>query len=94
MTAEPEPETFLALLSESDRKALLAIGGLRRFDGGEHPVYLIYGYKRGTFWPFIPIGDGQKRDNAGELRLKNDLEDELPFEEDLTRWMGLFGAPL
>ena len=65
-----------------------------RFDGGEHPVYLIYGYKRGTFWPFVPIGDGQKRDNAAELRLKNELEDELPFEEDLTRWMGLFGAPL
>jgi hypothetical protein len=65
-----------------------------RFDGGEHPVYLIYGYKRGAFWPFIPIGDGQERDNAGELRLKNELEDELPFEQDLTRWMGLFGAPL
>lgn len=65
-----------------------------RFDGGEHPVYLIYGYKRGAFWPFIPTGGGQERDNANELRLKNELENELPFEEDLTRWMGLFGAPL
>lgn len=65
-----------------------------RFDGGEHPVYLIYGYKRGAFWPFIPTGDGQKRDNANELRVKNELEDELPFEQDLSRWMGLFGAPL
>lgn len=65
-----------------------------RFDGGKHPVYLIYGYKRGAFWPFIPTGDGQERDNANELRLKNELEDELPFEQDLTRWMGLFGAPL
>jgi hypothetical protein len=64
------------------------------FDGADHPVYLIYGYKRGAFWPFIPAGDGQKRDNAGELRLKNELENELPFEQDLTRWMGLFGAPL
>lgn len=65
-----------------------------RFDGGERPVYLIYGYKRAAFWPFIPTGDGQARDNAAELRLKNELEDELPFEQDLTRWMGLFGAPL
>ena len=37
-------------------------------------MYLIYGYKRGTFWPFIPTGDGQERDNAAELRLKNELE--------------------
>jgi hypothetical protein len=65
-----------------------------RFDGGEHPVYLVYGYKRAAFWPFVPIGDGQKRDNATELRLKNELEGELPIEQDLTRWMGLFGAPL
>jgi hypothetical protein len=65
-----------------------------RFDGAEHPVYLIYGYKRAAFWPFIPIGDDQKRDNAAELRLKNELEDELPFEQELNRWMGLFGAPL
>src|ERR1700751_4979253 len=31
-----------------------------KFDGGEHPVYWIYGFKRGAFWPFVPIGD-QKR---------------------------------
>ncbi len=65
-----------------------------RFEGGEHPVYLIYGYKRGAFWPFVPTGEDQQRDNALELRLKNELEKELPFEPDLTRWMGLFGAPL
>ncbi len=65
-----------------------------RFDGAEHPVYLIYGYKRGAFWPFVPTGEPQKRDNAAELRLKNELAKELPFEEDLSRWMGLFGAPL
>ena len=65
-----------------------------RFDGGKHPVYFVYGYKRGAFWPFIPTGEDQKRDNAAELRLKNELEKELPFESDLTRWMGLFGSPL
>jgi hypothetical protein len=65
-----------------------------RFEGGEHPVYLIYGYKRGTFWPFVPTGDKQDRDNAYELRLRNQLGKELPFEQDLTRWMGLYGAPL
>ena len=61
---------------------------------GEGSTYLIYGYKRGAFWPFIPTGQGQERDNAEELRLKNELEGELPIEPDLTRWLGLFDAPL
>ncbi len=65
-----------------------------RFGGGAHPVYWIYGFKRGAFWPFVPTGGGQERDNATELELKAKLEKELPVEQDLTRWLGLFGAPL
>jgi hypothetical protein len=64
-----------------------------RFEGGTHPVYWIYGFKRGAFWPFIPSGE-QKRDNAAELDLKAKLERELPIEEDLTRWLALFDAPI
>jgi hypothetical protein len=64
-----------------------------RFDGGEHPVYWIYGFKRGAFWPFVPTGD-QKRDNALELELKAKLESELPVEQDLTHWLALFDAPV
>ena len=63
------------------------------FEGGSNPVNLIYGYKRGTFWPFIPTGKDQERDNAEEIRLKNELEGELPIEQDLTRWLALFDAP-
>jgi hypothetical protein len=65
-----------------------------RFDGGKHPVYWIYGYKRGAFWPFVPTGEGQERDNAEELELKAKLEPELPVEQDLTRWFGVFDAPV
>jgi hypothetical protein len=65
-----------------------------RFEGGDRPVYWIYGFKRGAFWPFIPTGDGQNRDNARELELKAKLEGELPIEPDLTRWLGLFDAPI
>ena len=65
-----------------------------RFEGGKHPVYWIYGYKRGAFWPFVPTGEGQERDNAEELELKAKLEPELPVEGDLSRWFGVFGAPL
>jgi hypothetical protein len=64
------------------------------FRDRDRPAYLIYGYKTGTFWPFVPAGKDQERDNAEELRLKNVLEGELPMEPDLTRWLGLFNAPL
>jgi hypothetical protein len=70
------------------------LAALFAFEGRERPTYLIYGFKRGTFWPFVPTGEGQERDNAEELRLGNELEGELPIEQDLTRWLGLFDAPL
>ena len=65
-----------------------------RFEGGKLPVYLVYGYKVGAFWPFVPTGKDQGRDNAEELELKAKLEHELPIEQDLSRWFGLFDAPL
>ena len=70
------------------------LAALFAFEGGRHPTHLVYGYKRGTFWPFIPTGQDQQRDNAEELRLKNELEEELPIEPELERWLGLFDAPL
>jgi PspAB-like protein len=70
------------------------LAAIFRFDGGKHPVYFIYGYKRGAFWPFVPTGEDQERDNAEELELKAKLERELPIEPDLSRWFGMFDAPL
>jgi hypothetical protein len=65
-----------------------------RFEGGKGPLYWIYGYKRGAFWPFVPTGKDKERDNAEELELKAKLEQELPIEQDLTRWLALFDAPV
>ena len=69
-----------------------------KFDGSAfgdgHPVYWIYGFKTGTWWPFIPTGSKQERDNAKELELKAKLEKELPIEPDLSKWLGLFDAPI
>jgi hypothetical protein len=70
------------------------LAAIFRFDGHDHPVYWIYGYKRGAFWPFVPTGKDQERDNAEELELKAKLEHELPIEQDISRWFGMFGAPL
>ena len=72
---------------------LAALFAFERRDG-DRLTYLIYGFKRGAFWPFVPTGEGQERDNAEELRLRNELQGELPIEEDLSRWLGLFDAPL
>ena len=63
-------------------------------DDAGKPVYWIYGYKRGAFWPFVPTGTEQERDNARELELKAKLENELPIEPDITRWFAVFDAPL
>jgi hypothetical protein len=84
-----------ALAAELTAKGFgsLLLAAIFKFDGGQHPVYWIYGFKRGAFWPFVPIGD-QKRDNATELELKAKLENELPIEPDLTRWLALFDAPI
>jgi hypothetical protein len=59
------------------------------FTGYKHPVYFVYGYKRGAFWPFIPTGKDSERDNAEELELKAKLERELPIEPDISMWFAL-----
>jgi hypothetical protein len=64
------------------------------FADKDHTIYWIYGFKRGAWWPFVPTGEGQKRDNAQELELKAKLEKELPIEPDLSRWLALFDAPV
>jgi hypothetical protein len=64
-----------------------------RFEGGKSPLYWIYGYKRGAFWPFVPTGE-RERDNAEELELKAKLEKELPIEPDISMWFALFGLPI
>jgi hypothetical protein len=71
------------------------LGSIFRFDDSakQRPVFLIYAYKRGAFYPFVPSGE-KTRDNAAELELKAQLEHELPIEQDLTRWFPLYDAPL
>lgn len=75
-------------------KQLLA--AIFRFEdrGRERPVFWIYGYKREVFWPFVPAGEGQERDNEQELELKRLVERELPVEQDLSRWFAMFDSPL
>ena len=64
------------------------------FDAGAGKrFHLVYLYKRGTFYPFAPLG-GERRDNELELRVKATLEGDLPIEPELSRWFALWGLPL
>ena len=60
----------------------------------KRPVYWIYNYKRGAFYPFVPAGTEQQRDNETELRLKARMGPELPIEAELERWFPLWGIPI
>jgi hypothetical protein len=66
---------------------LVVFGG----DGGV-PVGLVYLYKRGTWYPFVPTGK-DKRDNARELQVRAVLGSDLKVEPDLSRWFPVWGAP-
>jgi hypothetical protein len=75
---------------------LCTVVGFR--DAEDRRMGLVYLYKRGTFYPFAPLssgraGSGQQRDNALELQVKGAIGDDLKFEQDLTKWMALWGAP-
>lgn len=63
-------------------------------DQARKPVYWIYNYKRGAFYPFVPSGGAQQRDNERELRLKAQIGLELPVEVELERWFPLWGIPI
>jgi len=70
-------------------------------------VALVYLYKRGTFYPFAPQGSdpqgsdhrgsdqqaNQRRDSVRELQVRDLLRGEVPWEEDLSRWFPVWGAP-
>jgi hypothetical protein len=62
-------------------------------DDRDQPLYWIYNYKRGGFYPFVPRGD-QNRDNEAELRLKAQIGADLPVEPELDRWFPLWGIPI
>ncbi len=63
-------------------------------DEQDQPVYWIYNYKRGTYYPFVPAGGEQRRDTERELRLKAQIGRELPIEPELERWFPLWELPL
>lgn len=62
-----------------------------RFEG-EKPVYWIYNFKQGNYYPFVPLS-GKQRDSAFEFRLRTGMELELPIEKNVEKWYPLWGIP-
>ena len=76
-------------------------------DAQRRPVYFIYNYKRGAWYPFVPAGaavstsstggggaQGGERSTERELQLKAQLGEELPMEPEIERWFPLWGIPI
>ena len=65
-------------------------------DAQKRPVYFIYNYKRGFWYPFVPEGAAStnQRSTERELQLKAQMASELPIEPELERWFPLWGIPL
>lgn len=64
--------------------------------GSEHqPYYLIYDYELNKFYPFIPIISRQKaRNNREEMNMMKAVSDDnLPIEEDESKWDPIWHLP-
>jgi hypothetical protein len=58
------------------------------------PLYFIYNYKRGSWYPFVPAPGDKQRSTERELQLKALVGPELPIEPEAERWFPLWGIPI
>jgi hypothetical protein len=72
---------------------LAAVFRMNQADAGNRPVYWVYNYKRGSFYPFVPQGSSERRDNAAELHFSAVMDGELPIEKAPEHWYPLWGIP-
>lgn len=56
-------------------------------------VGLVYLYKRGSFYPFVPEPGAERRDNALELQVRGAVGADLRIEPELNRWLAVWGTP-
>jgi hypothetical protein len=64
-------------------------------DAQKRRIYFIYNYKRGYWYPFVPLaGSANERSTERELQLKAQMGSELPIEPELERWFPLWGIPI
>ncbi len=62
--------------------------------GAQKPIYFIYNYKRGYWYPFVPAPGSEQQSTERELQLKAQMAKELPIEPEIERWFPLWGIPI
>jgi hypothetical protein len=88
----------LADLPDADDSQALSPTGMPELTAGPgtavaSTAYLVYLFKRGTFYPFIPDGK-EHRNIEEELKLKSLVANDLTVETDLDRWFPLWDLPV
>ena len=68
-------------------RLLAAVFAYRDRDGD--PVYWIYSFRRGRFYPFAPR-PGRERDSSAEFKLESALDGELEIEREKEYWYPLW----
>jgi hypothetical protein len=63
-------------------------------DSGRRPLYFIYNYKRGYWYPFVPARGDKQRNSERELQIKAQVGSSFPVEPELERWFPLWGIPI
>jgi|Deesub1362A_J573_1020465.scaffolds.fasta_scaffold00198_57 hypothetical protein len=62
------------------------------FIENENRIYWVYSYKRGSFYPFVPLD--KKRDMEKEVKLASLLKEEMNIEKDASCWYPIWNPPL
>ncbi len=72
-------------------RLLCAVFGFRGDDG---PVFLVYAYKRGTFYPFVPREGRRSATTRWSCACRARSRNELPLEPELERWYPVWDSPV
>jgi hypothetical protein len=65
------------------------LAALFAFEKDGQPVYWVYSFRRGAYYPFAPTG-GHERDSSIEFKLQSVLDGELDVEDDTEYWYPLW----
>jgi hypothetical protein len=69
--------------------ALFAFEGTDRAGEPDQPVYWVYSFRRGAYYPFAPTGTNDRTERV-ELKLSSVLDGELDVEDDRGYWYPLW----
>jgi hypothetical protein len=60
---------------------------------GDRSLGMVYLFKQGSFYPFVPVDGSQQRDTMLEMQVRDLVRDDLSIEKDTARWFPIWGAP-